>query len=178
MSNTKRCGCRALSTSKICLNKYVFKFGQERYCTIHARMKFNDRVGLIQKIWRGYRTRGMLNKVYKRLPEELQEKINFLVRENYLIKKHHHQVIDKIIQKKTKEIVEIIYSSFSILETSEEKIKKIYELYIKYFEIITEKRDKDFLYRSQGFISNFNFINIRHLFIDYNKLYFYYFKKN
>ena len=95
---SKRCSCFAITTSKNCKKNYSFIIGGKKYCTIHTKIMFNKYAILIQKIWKGYRTRCLMKNIYTKLPDELQRKIIFHVRENYLIKKHQHNVICKIFR--------------------------------------------------------------------------------
>ena len=97
---SKRCSCFAISTSRICRNKFSFIINNKRCCYIHAKYEYNKYAIYIQKCWTGYRSRCMMTKIYTQLPDDLQRKIAFYVRENYLIKKHHYDVINKIIKSK------------------------------------------------------------------------------
>jgi len=71
-----------------------------RFCITHANILFKNLATIIQKTYRGHKVRQYLKTIYKRLPDDLQKKIIFYIRENYLIKKHHHNVIRNILDKK------------------------------------------------------------------------------
>ena len=97
---SKRCSCFATSSSRICRKNFTFIIQGKKICHVHAKYKFNKYAILIQKFWVGYRARCIIKNVYILLSDELQKKIIFLVRENYLIKKHHYDVIWKILDSK------------------------------------------------------------------------------
>lgn len=120
--------------SFIISNKYI--------CYNHAIVNYNKYPILIQKIWRGYRKRLFINKVYKYLPNDLQKKILFYVRENDLIKKYHHNVIKNILSKKfTKNDIinlEFYTGNQEEIHYQNNKLKyiiHIFNLYIKYNSI-------------------------------------------
>jgi hypothetical protein len=104
---SKRCNCRASSTSLICKNNYSFIINNKKYCFIHAKMLFNTYALHIQRIWYGQKIRLKLKNIYYKLPYDLQRKVLFYVRENYLIEKHHHTIIRNILSKKVDKILSI-----------------------------------------------------------------------
>ena len=65
-----------------------------------SKIEFHNFAAYIQKIWRGNRSRSLVKKVYAKLPDEIQQKILFYVRKNHLIKKHHYDVITRILDNK------------------------------------------------------------------------------
>lgn len=103
---------------------------------------YTNNVIIIQKYWRSYKKRIFINKVYKKLPNDIQNKILFYVRENYLIKKYHHNIIKNILSKKLK-ITDILYLKFytgdqKIIDYQNNKLKNliyIFKLYNKYYSI-------------------------------------------
>lgn len=93
----------------------------------------------IQKIWKGKRNREILNNIYIKLPIDIQLKIIFYIRKNYLIKKHHYDVIEKIIYKK----VNYYFDKFELINKYNliplsiiYEMKKLIYIYIKYFKIL------------------------------------------
>lgn len=143
---SKRCSCYAVTTRHICKKKFSFIIQNKRFCHIHARYEFNKYALLIQKYWVGYRARCMMKNVYTKLPDELQRKILFYVRENYLIKKHHHDVISKILDAKLDRVwllsvvnslrtSDIIYQSKNL-----QTVAQIYYLFTKYFTIAPPRK--------------------------------------
>ena len=142
---SKRCSCFAITTSRICKKKFSFIIQGKKFCCLHAKYEFNKYAILIQKYWVGYKIRHMIKHIYSKLPYELQRKIIFYVRENYLIKKHHYNIISKILDKKLNKgwflstinslkPENIVYQSENI-----HLIANIYYLYTKYIIIAKEE---------------------------------------
>ena len=130
---------------------------------------------IIQKCYLGMKVRQKL-RLFKNLPIDLQKKIIFHMRENSLIKKHHHDVIENIIYKKTHHYM--IYElrpwlkgnkGTSILNDKHIlKTISLLELYVKYFFILTKKNKLKHVYEycnliaTSCFNKNYynNFLNI------------------
>jgi len=135
MSN--RCSCRASSTNLICRNKKSFIINDKKYCYIHVNITFKKHALKIQSIYRGNKTRSKLNNIYCKLPDEIQRKIIFHVREAYLLEKHHYSVIRNILDKKSKNVLnfannlKLSYNPIEIVDNMQ-LITHIYNLYIKY----------------------------------------------
>ena len=87
-------------------------------------------------MYRNNKMRNAIN-IYKNLPDDIQRKIQFHGRENKLIKKHHHEVIEKIIYGR------VLNIEYADKLTSIEKYKYIekcsilFKLFEKYYEIIS-----------------------------------------
>lgn len=148
---SKRCSGFAVSTSRICRKKFTFLIQNKRYCYIHARFEFNKYARRIQKHWIGYRSRCLMKNIYNKLPDEIQRKIIFYVRENYLIKKYQHDVICRILDRKLDRVwlLSVINNfrnrDIKNLNSNLNIITHIYYLYSKYF-IITSQLKKSLLY--------------------------------
>ena len=169
---SKRCSCFVPSTSRICRKKFTFIIQGKKFCHVHAKYEFNKYAILIQKIWIGYKAKRIIKNVYRYLPDELQKKVIFFVRENYLIKNHHHNVIRKILDKKldtvwflsvinTLRTPNIIYQCKNL-----DKVAHIYYLFTKYFTIapyekivLLEKYIFDFEYNGYQHIDTLPFKN-------------------
>lgn len=54
----------------------------------------------IQKHFRGYYCRRLLKNIYFKLPDDIQRKVIFYMREQYLIEHHHHKIIKEILKRK------------------------------------------------------------------------------
>ena len=50
----------------------IFLLCKELYCINHSKLLFNEQVSTIQKIYRGYKVRRILNKIFFKLPRDLQ----------------------------------------------------------------------------------------------------------
>lgn len=166
---SKRCSCFAISTSRVCKNKFAFIIKDKKLCHLHARYEFNKYATLIQKLWVGYRARYLLKNIYTKLPDDLQRKVIFHVRQNYLIKKHHHDVICKILDKKLDRVwvISLIHElktrNFIYQGRNLDKIAHIYYLYTKYFKIVPARQRRflyecrfDFKYINSNFSTNIN----------------------
>jgi len=135
MSN--RCSCLASSTSRICRNKKSFILNDKRYCYIHANKTFNKLALKIQSVYRGNKIRNKLNNIFCKLPDEIQRKIIFHIREFYFLERHHYSVIRNILDKKSKNVqnlsnkLKLSYNPTEIIDNVQ-LITHIYNLYIKY----------------------------------------------
>jgi hypothetical protein len=155
-----RCGSLAMTTNRVCKKKFSFIIQCKKCCHIHAKYEFNNYAVYIQKCWKGYRGRCVFKNIYVKLPYEIQQKIMFHVRENDLIKKHHHDVITRILDTKCFYFVLInIFESFQkpgvVHYDNLHKVIHLYKLYTKYSTIasivklnILEKFALRFIYLS------------------------------
>ena len=95
-------------------------------------------------------------RIFKNLPIDLQKKIIFHMRENFLIKKHHHDVIENIIYKKTNNYMnELFINKYEPIISSGNIYKKnlilyriniLLGLYNKYVSILKNKKMCNDLY--------------------------------
>lgn len=126
-----RCTCKTLQKRR-CKNP-ICALG---CCWIHLQQKYYNNVVNIQRIWIGYRTRKKCN-LMKELPIELQQKILFYMTQNFSIKKHHYDVIGKIVEKKMDIIwasLEPDYPIFTI-----KSMNNMFYYGNKYFDTLSEK---------------------------------------
>ena len=105
------------------------------------------RCRLIQRIWKGFRYRKIID-FYKILPEELQGRICFYIRESYLIKKYHHTPLRNIISMKIIQLKNLLnnlehYNEKQLITT--DKINYVVRLVIKY-RVILKETDTDAMY--------------------------------
>ena len=68
-------------------------------CYTHFIYTFGKAASIIQNLYRSNKKRRAIN-IYIKLPQDLQNKILFIMQENDLIKKHHHDVIENILIKR------------------------------------------------------------------------------
>ena len=97
-----RCSCFAKTTGHICKNKYTYLIQNIRYCTMHAKLKFNQCITQIQALYRGYRLRKKIYTIFKPLPRELQCKIIYHMRDELYIKQQHKSIRDILKSRVTK----------------------------------------------------------------------------
>jgi len=143
-----------------------FLINEKRYCYIHANQIYNKYTLLIQKIWHGHKIRNTLTNIYCKLPDELQRKIIFYIRESYLLEKHHYKIIRNIITNKVDEnfINATIYAlknnPESVILNCFNKINHIYYLYNKY-ALITSLDKIAFLRNQVFYLKYFNLAYLR-----------------
>jgi hypothetical protein len=137
-------------------------------------MEYNKYALLIQKVWKGKKTRGKLTNIYYKLPDDLQRKIAFYIRESYLLEKHHYKIIRNIITNKVDEnaIREFVYASQNFINNGSEvipsidKISHIYYLFNKYHLIVP--LDKIWFLRNRVFyLKCFGGLDLNHIFNEY-----------
>ena len=147
----------------LCKRKFKFIINNKKYCGQHFSLFYKKEILKIQSIYRGYKSRKLINNIYLRLPCDLQRNIIFKIRENFLIKKHHHDVISKIIYNKydfttifrnIENIYKMIrddrlmgYSTiiddfYNKIVLALEYISNIYLLYTKYYDILNKENNK------------------------------------
>tara|TARA_Y100000996_G_C22481811_1_gene626515 strand:- start:377 stop:1036 length:660 start_codon:yes stop_codon:yes gene_type:complete len=83
-NKTKRCQCKNSINNLVCLNKNktLYLYNNKLYCKFHYYYYKNIqyKVLIIQKIFRGYRHRCIINKIYNKLPDDIQYKILYFIR--------------------------------------------------------------------------------------------------
>ena len=97
-----RCACMAKTTNRKCKKSFSFIVNKKKYCYIHAQLAHNKFVITIQRVYKGWRQRKLLNVIYKKLPDDIQRKISWYVREPYYIKKYQ-VAIQLFLTKKARE---------------------------------------------------------------------------
>ena len=106
MNNSKiyRCKCRNLTNNNICKNKTrnPFYINEKPICHFHYSYYRIVYALIIQKYYKGYKQRKILNNVYKKLPEDIQRKIVKIIREKYYYN-NYITLIGNIVEKKNKQ---------------------------------------------------------------------------
>ena len=98
---SSRCQMRNIHGGKRCASKICHtlnKFNRP-YCYVHLTHIFCRVALILQNHFRSNKKRRAIS-IYKNLPSDLQRKILFIMQENDLIKKHHHNVIENILIKR------------------------------------------------------------------------------
>ena len=132
---SRRCSSYAITTNRKCKKNFKFIINGRKMCHIHADIEYRKNAIYIQKCWRSYRSRSRINKIYILLPEELQKKVIFYIRENYLIKKHHHDIIYKILENKIEKDWFNIDNNYYAFQNNIQNLLNIFYLFNKYFDI-------------------------------------------
>ena len=96
---------------------------------------------IIQKNFKGKHVRNKIKNIFYKLPDDLQRKIIFYIRESYLLEKYHYKIIRNIISNKVQENTfnNIInnYISYNVFESLDiDKVNYIYYLFTKYNQIV------------------------------------------
>ena len=142
-----RCQCRNITNNKICANrsKNMYLIKNKRHCTFHYNYYRYNYTIIIQKYYRGYKTRRLLNNIYKKLPDDIQDIISYYIREDFHYKKYI-TILKKIINKKLYEWDRQYWYTAGwgdeiLINTIEERFTEInyhYNLFNKYKTIIED----------------------------------------
>ena len=95
-----KCRCKT-QNGTVCKikSKTLYNINNVLSCNLHVRYIYNDYVLTIQKMYKGYRQRKLINIVYKRLPDDIQYKIlYFIKRDTY--QKRYESLLRKLIEKR------------------------------------------------------------------------------
>lgn len=117
--------------------------------TYYSRLYNINSIITIQKTWRGYKSRKIINNIYRKLPCDIQLKIKHIVSNQYYINKYNNSVI-KIIYKRLDRLIDTISRidifDFNHMYDSYVNIINTIILYVKYINHIDE--DKRFTINS------------------------------
>jgi hypothetical protein len=144
----KRCQCSNISNISniyICSNKSktLYLTGVKLYCLSHYRYHFDSYATRIQSVYRGKRSRKVINTIYKRLPDDLQYIISYHIRsESY--EKKYLKVLKTIIEKKISCLEDDMFNSCELINrdmkdyiiNNEDSVLECCRLYNKYYEIL------------------------------------------
>ena len=96
-----RCQIINKTNNYVCKNKSLFISNNKRYCRFHYNYYMKDYVIIIQKYYKAYKNRKLINNIYLKLPDDLQRKIVFHIRQDYYYKKYK-ECIQNIICNRLK----------------------------------------------------------------------------
>ena len=194
-NNTKiyRCKCRNLTNNNICKNKTrnPFYINNKPVCYFHYSYYKTVYALIIQKYYKGYKQRKLLNIVYKRLPDDIQRKIVKIVRENYYYN-NYIKLIGKIVVKRLNNTFLIIENKVNTINTTNpvlmeelydyfnynnEDFYKNIKLYSKYYyclkkNYILQENYSYFITNLYFKIVNLENTNYQHLYYLLNNIYF------
>lgn len=152
-----RCSCLT-KNNKVCRLTSKFIINCQKFCSIHAKIKYNEYAILIQKTYRGSKTRNKVNIIVKRVPDDIRNIISFYMREDLYYKKYNES-IEKIITKKTisllgpleintaETLIDYLiqsrsnfneYNIFYKLKYYKD-VSQLYKLYLKYYPILYDE---------------------------------------
>ena len=94
MTKIIRCQCKNLINNKRCLRRcqMIYHFENKYYCLQHYQIILNKYALMIQKIFKGFKHRKLVNKIYKNLPDDIQYKILNFVRQDYYYKRYKNRL--------------------------------------------------------------------------------------
>lgn len=140
---SNRCQCPT-NTGYICKLSHNWIIQGRRYCHIHAKKIFNEKVIIIQSMYRGYKIRQKLNILFKPLPRDIQCIILKYLKEPYYINKYNKS-ITKILSNKVEKLVKKLgvpllaiglnNNNYYLYTKCYEDFIQLYDLYSKYNSI-------------------------------------------
>lgn len=99
-----RCQCKNITNNLICKNKMKNPnyFIGKKFCNFHYNYYTNKNATIIQKFYKSYKCKRYVNNIYKKLPLDIQNIINYKIREQHYIDKYHNVIKNIIITKMIK----------------------------------------------------------------------------
>ena len=146
--------CNYCNKFKKCKNKGLFKIGSSYFCNNHSNILFNKHILTIQKYYRGYKSRKIINNIYKKLPDDIQNIIKSKINNNLHIKQYYKK-LNKIIYNNKNKIHNYKFHNDKI---DYNYIYNAYKLYCKYFPIIPHKDLQHFYVLGEQITYYFNIL--------------------
>jgi hypothetical protein len=116
----------------------IFLLCKNFYCSNHAKICYSPQIVIIQKIYRGYKVRRILNNIYFKLPRDLQAHIlSFNAIKTNMSNKKDYLEIANIIALATHKIND--FHNLSANKITLHEINTILIILIKYKKYITSK---------------------------------------
>lgn len=116
----------------------IFLLCKNFYCSNHAKICYSPQIVIIQKIYRGYKVRRILNNIYFKLPRDLQAHIlSFNTIKTNMSNKKDYLEIASIIALATHKIND--FHNLSTNKITLNEINNILEILIKYKAYISNK---------------------------------------
>ena len=188
MNNSKiyRCKCRNLTNNNICKNKTrnPFYIDNKPICHFHYSYYKTVYALIIQKYYKGYKQRKLLNIVYKNLPDDIQRKILRIIREKYYYN-NYITLIGNIVEKKINNTLIIIENKLNTINiTNPNLMEELYnyfnynnedfykniKLYSKYYYCLKEKNKLQKNYSNFMSTLHFRIFNLQNS--NYQKIYY------
>ena len=142
-----------------CNNSIYRYIDNKKLCWCHYNKLTRDSIIIIQKCYRGYKSRRYL-KIYKNLPDDIQLKIKYNISKEHYYKLHCKNIYNVLNKRylsfKNKFIelkqyyLDIIYVPDCLfIDYFNKHIFPVYRLYNKYFEIITITHNSNMLFEAR-----------------------------
>ena len=156
MSKLFRCKFRNITDNYICKNriKNPFIINNKILCKLHYKYYYNDSALTIQRYYKGFKQRKILNNIYKKLPTDIQYIVIDYMREE-IYYKNYLKTIGNIVEKKILNTIkyfydeilneinindnELMYQIFQKLFLNEDYIVNNFKLYTKYYYVLKNK---------------------------------------
>ena len=87
-----RCQFINKTNNRVCKNKSFLFLDDKRCCKFHYKYYMNNYVITIQKYYRAYKNKKVVNNIYLKLPDDLQRKIVFHMREEIYYNKYKKSI--------------------------------------------------------------------------------------
>ena len=125
--------CSHLQINNKKCNKFHFiTINKLPYCFNHSQLLYNKYVIIIQKYYKGYKSRKYLKNIFKKLPCDIQNIIKFYINES-LYNKKYINTLTKIITNNTHDLHNYMFYDKKL---TIKYIYNCYKLYDKYHSII------------------------------------------
>lgn len=142
-----------------CNNNIYRYLDDKKLCWCHYNKLTRDSVMIIQKCYRGYKSRRYL-KLYKNLPDEIQSIIKYNISKEHYYKLYCNQIYKllnkryisfnyKLIELKQHHLNIVDIPDYLFIDYFNEHIFPVYTLYNKYSEIITITRNSNMLFQAR-----------------------------
>lgn len=130
MNKIYKCKCQNITNNKICKNKMKnpFYINNKPICKFHYSYYYEKYVLIIQKHYKSYKQRKIINNIYKNLPCDIQNKILYYVNEDYYYKKYL-KTITNIVEKKIINVINFIQDKLDIIIHEIANPLKMFEIY-------------------------------------------------
>lgn len=156
MNKLFRCKFRNITDNYICKNriKNPFIINNKILCKLHYKYYYNDSALTIQRYYKGFKQRKILNNIYKKLPTDIQYIVIDYMREE-IYYKNYLKTIGNIVEKKILNTIkyfydeilneinindnELMYQIFQKLFLNEDYIVNNFKLYTKYYYVLKNK---------------------------------------
>ena len=160
--------CKRSHTFSILINKKPYN-----YCNQHCNISVKKYILIIQKNWRGFKSRTKINNLFILLPRELQEKVIFHMSSSLYFHKQY-SVICNIIYKKINKFCENVnYDAIIFIKTHDIKVylsssqinelSALLKLIIKYNIILCKKKLKELIFITNTLHVNYILSDVENL---------------
>ena len=131
--------CTHLTVKYNLCKNYIYDDIFSPKCYIHFKKKYLSSTLIISRYYRGYRARRYL-KIFTLLPRDLQDKIQFYIREPIILEKHYYNKIKYVLRCRfyNDDLFKLKSEPHELFEKIRKDfipISEIYRLYYKYYII-------------------------------------------